>query len=161
MPSFLPTQPSNEDYWRGIVLLGRNVATYKLALAKSLLQLAPAGKTFNRWLGCWPFAAPESNICACRLVEVHIRFVAGPFHHCRVSQLCGCYSRTLDFRLTAREARKSQKPNYDKSLKIFGLASDDYSRATWRLFWPSCISLALGAVLFVVSVAAAYADRLY
>jgi hypothetical protein len=46
MPSFLPTQPSNEDYWRGIVLLGRNVATYKLALAKSLLQLAPAGKTF-------------------------------------------------------------------------------------------------------------------
>jgi hypothetical protein len=34
----------NEDYWRGIVLLGRNV--YKLALAKSLLELAPAGKTF-------------------------------------------------------------------------------------------------------------------
>ena len=46
MPSFLPTQPSNEDYWRGIVLFGRNVATYKLALAKSLLELAPAGKTF-------------------------------------------------------------------------------------------------------------------
>ena len=46
MPSFLPTQPSNEDYWRGIVLLGRNVATYKLALAKSLLELAPAGETF-------------------------------------------------------------------------------------------------------------------
>jgi hypothetical protein len=46
MSSFLPAQPSNEDYWRGIVLLGRNVATYKLALAKSLLELAPAGKTF-------------------------------------------------------------------------------------------------------------------
>ena len=40
MPSFLPTRPSDEDYWRGIVLLGRNVATYKPALVKSLLELA-------------------------------------------------------------------------------------------------------------------------
>jgi len=31
-----------EDYWRGIVLLGRNVASYKFALAKSLLDLKPA-----------------------------------------------------------------------------------------------------------------------
>jgi hypothetical protein len=31
MPSFLPTNPSTEEYWRGIVLLGKNVATYKLA----------------------------------------------------------------------------------------------------------------------------------
>jgi hypothetical protein len=46
MSSFLPTQPTNEDYWRGIILLGRNVATYKLALAKSLLELAATGKTF-------------------------------------------------------------------------------------------------------------------
>jgi hypothetical protein len=44
--SFLITQPTTENYWRGIVLLGRNVATYKLALAKSLLELGAAGKTF-------------------------------------------------------------------------------------------------------------------
>ena len=46
MSSFLTTKPTAENYWRGIVLLGRNVATYKLALAKSLLELTAAGKTF-------------------------------------------------------------------------------------------------------------------
>jgi hypothetical protein len=46
MSTFLTTQPTAENYWRGIVLLGRNVATYKLALAKSLLELSAAGKTF-------------------------------------------------------------------------------------------------------------------
>jgi len=44
--TFLTTQPTPENNWRGIVLLGRNVATYKLALAKSLLELSAAGKTF-------------------------------------------------------------------------------------------------------------------
>ena len=28
-----------EDYWRGIILFGRNVASYKFALAKTLLDL--------------------------------------------------------------------------------------------------------------------------
>jgi 5-methylcytosine-specific restriction endonuclease McrA len=46
MSPFLATQPSTEDYWRGIILLGRNVATYKLALAKSLLEFSAAGKSF-------------------------------------------------------------------------------------------------------------------
>jgi hypothetical protein len=44
--NFLNSQPTSENYWRGIVLLGRNVATYKLALAKSILELSSAGKTF-------------------------------------------------------------------------------------------------------------------
>jgi hypothetical protein len=70
-------------------------------------------------------------------------------------------TRTLDFRLTARTDRKRQKPDYDKSLKIFGCDSDGYGRATWCLFWPSCISLTLGAVLLIVCVGAAYADRLH
>ena len=43
---FLATHPKPEDYWRGIILLGRNVATYKLALAKSLLELGSGGKSF-------------------------------------------------------------------------------------------------------------------
>ena len=29
-----------EYYWRGVILFGRNVASYKFALAKSLLKLA-------------------------------------------------------------------------------------------------------------------------
>jgi len=30
-----------EDYWRVIILRGRNVGSYKLALAKTLLDLKP------------------------------------------------------------------------------------------------------------------------
>ena len=41
---FIARAPSLEDYWRGIILFGRNVASYKFALAKSLLELRrPAG----------------------------------------------------------------------------------------------------------------------
>ncbi len=39
--NFTPKSPSLEDYWRSIILFGRNVASYKFALAKSLLELAP------------------------------------------------------------------------------------------------------------------------
>lgn len=34
-------QPELEDYWRSIILLGRNVTSYKFSLAKSLLELNP------------------------------------------------------------------------------------------------------------------------
>ena len=39
--TFIPADPSVEDCWRGIVLYGDNSATYKFALAESLLQLNP------------------------------------------------------------------------------------------------------------------------
>ena len=39
---FISKHPQLEDYWRGIVLFGRNVASYKFALAKSLLELRPS-----------------------------------------------------------------------------------------------------------------------
>jgi len=42
---FQETQPSLESYWRSVILFGRNVASYKFALAKSLLEIAPTGKT--------------------------------------------------------------------------------------------------------------------
>lgn len=41
MDDFLARDPRIEDYWRGIVLFGRNVASYKFALAKTLLDLNP------------------------------------------------------------------------------------------------------------------------
>lgn len=37
--------PSLESYWRAVILFGANVASYKFALAKSLLELASQGKT--------------------------------------------------------------------------------------------------------------------
>ena len=39
--AFYSRSPSIEDYWRGIILFGRNVASYKFALAKSLLDINP------------------------------------------------------------------------------------------------------------------------
>ncbi len=39
--SFMPRNPSVEECWRGIILYGDNSATYKFALAESLLQLNP------------------------------------------------------------------------------------------------------------------------
>lgn len=40
---FIAQAPSLEDYWRGIILFGRNVASYKFALGKSLLELKRPG----------------------------------------------------------------------------------------------------------------------
>jgi len=40
-PTFIPINPSVEDCWRGIILYGQNSASYKFALAESLLQLNP------------------------------------------------------------------------------------------------------------------------
>jgi hypothetical protein len=40
---FTECQPTLENYWRSIILFGRNVASYKFALGKSLLEFAKQG----------------------------------------------------------------------------------------------------------------------
>jgi hypothetical protein len=40
MAEFLDLQPSDENQWRALILFGRNVASYKFALARSLLDVA-------------------------------------------------------------------------------------------------------------------------
>jgi hypothetical protein len=44
MPNFIDIQPTLENYWRSVILFGRNVASYKFALGKSLLELAQQQK---------------------------------------------------------------------------------------------------------------------
>jgi len=39
--TFIPVDPTVEDCWRGIILYGQNSASYKFALAQSLLQIKP------------------------------------------------------------------------------------------------------------------------
>jgi hypothetical protein len=46
MSDFVEVQPSLVNYWRAIILFGRNVASYKFALGKTLLEMARARKTF-------------------------------------------------------------------------------------------------------------------
>jgi len=69
-------------------------------------------------------------------------------------------TRLLDFRLTARKSRKTQKPDYNRSLTIFGLGSDAYGKLTWMLFWLSCISFFLGIVLLFATVSIVYGSKL-
>ena len=45
MTKFLGRDPTLEDYWRSLILFGRNAACYKLALGKALLEIAPQEKT--------------------------------------------------------------------------------------------------------------------
>ena len=37
---FYELEPTLENYWRGIILFGKNSASYKFALAKSLIELS-------------------------------------------------------------------------------------------------------------------------
>lgn len=46
MTPFEEVHPSLDNYWRAIILFGRNVASYKFALGKSLLEAAQGGRTF-------------------------------------------------------------------------------------------------------------------
>jgi hypothetical protein len=45
MPHFLELQRTLENYWRAVILFGVNVASYKFALAKSLIDLSATGQT--------------------------------------------------------------------------------------------------------------------
>jgi hypothetical protein len=45
MPDFLDQQRTHENYWRAVILFGQNVASYKFALAKSLIDLGANGQT--------------------------------------------------------------------------------------------------------------------
>ena len=44
--NFIDHNPSLETYWRSIILLGKNVASYKFSLAKTLLEI-PKKKRVN------------------------------------------------------------------------------------------------------------------
>ena len=46
MSQFVETIPKNETLWRSIILFGRNVASYKFALGKALLEIADKEHTF-------------------------------------------------------------------------------------------------------------------
>src|SRR5262245_37163494 len=46
MTTFTEVHPSLDNYWRAVILFGRNVASYKFALGKTLLEAASGGKTF-------------------------------------------------------------------------------------------------------------------
>ena len=75
---FIQYRPRPEDYWRGIILFGRNVATYKFALGRALLDLQPkAGQLVTLEELAAPFT---SHLCAhLRLAEKQGTFQRSKF----------------------------------------------------------------------------------
>ncbi len=43
--NFVDVEPTLENYWRAIILFGRNTASYKFALAKSLIDVSLNSKS--------------------------------------------------------------------------------------------------------------------
>ena len=46
MSAFVESSPTTDAYWRSIILFGSNSATYKFALGKALLEMAPSNANF-------------------------------------------------------------------------------------------------------------------
>jgi hypothetical protein len=76
--NFEEFRPSNESYWRAIVLFGQNSASYKFALAKTLLQLADEKLTR---ISLEDLAAPfAANVIShMKLVDKQGQRPTGPF----------------------------------------------------------------------------------
>lgn len=93
MPSsFTEVTPTLENYWRAIILFGRNVASYKFALAKSLLELdKQAGELLQLEELAVPFArhvcehlkqeSKQSTSNSSRFLEACDRFNRGEISH--------------------------------------------------------------------------------
>ena len=60
MELFIDKEPSLDTSWRSIILLGRNFASYKFALAKSLLEIDNNSEKIELEKLAIPFA---KNIC--------------------------------------------------------------------------------------------------
>jgi hypothetical protein len=94
MGNFIDRNPSLETYWRAIVLLGRNVASYKFALAKTLLELRPQSSLLKLDELALPFAL---NICEhLKLNEKQATSASSQFlDHCRKFNLSEIDEETL------------------------------------------------------------------
>lgn len=57
---FYQIEPTLENYWRGIILFGKNVASYKFALAHALYDIRRDGSDLIR---LEELAVPFSRIC--------------------------------------------------------------------------------------------------
>jgi len=88
MINFYEKIPTDETLWRSIILFGRNVATYKFALGKALIELAEKEKTFIR---LEELAEPFSrHICD------HLKIVdkQGTFSRSRFLDVCRQYNES-------------------------------------------------------------------
>lgn len=102
MSGFYEIEPSLENYWRAIILFGRNVASYKFALAKSLYELKAEGNTI---VTLDQLAEPFSrNICE------HLKLVD--------KQATSSSSKFLDFCRTFNSGEIDQQTLIEKTVQF-------------------------------------------
>jgi 5-methylcytosine-specific restriction endonuclease McrA len=84
---FQEEHPSSATYWRSLVLFGRNVATYKFALARTLLDLANQNSTH---INAEQLAIPYAKKICAHLLEVDRQ---GTSQESRFLQACRDYNQ--------------------------------------------------------------------
>ena len=85
----------------------------------------------------------------------------GLFAVCAFCSCAAVVSRTLDFRLTARAARKRRNADYARPLTIFCLAAEGYGNLTWFFFWVAFLSFTSAGIAFGVAVGLVYLPVLF
>lgn len=85
--TFADIRPSLEDYWRAVILFGRNVASYKFALGHTLLELAQRGREF---VTLEELARPFSQHLCTHLKNVSKQ---GTFDRSRFLDACQAFNR--------------------------------------------------------------------
>ena len=73
---FVDTNPSLESCWRAIILLGKNTACYKFALAQALLEVNRQNTKIDLETIALPYAKHianhlKSNLSKLRVIRVH------------------------------------------------------------------------------------------
>jgi hypothetical protein len=88
MVDFLDRDRTPENYWRSVILFGQNVASYKFALAKSLIELSGRGQEeirledlaepFSRYIIEHLAEAPkQATSSSSRFLEACSKFASG------------------------------------------------------------------------------------
>lgn len=94
--AFAAPDESEREHWRSVVLFGRNVASYKFALAKALLELARQGQ---ERIEMEELAVPYTRHLCEHLLRVDRQ---GTFQHSRFLDACRFFNAG---RITAEELR--------------------------------------------------------
>lgn len=83
------------------------------------------------------------------------------FLACAFCSCCAVFTRTLDFRLTARLARKRRDAQYSRPLTILCLSAESCGRLTWFFFWAAFLLFVIAGLSLAVAVGSVYVPILF
>lgn len=78
-----------------------------------------------------------------------------------VSGIIITFTRLIDFRLTAKTARKRENNSRDMALNNLRCKTKYLGKATWGLFWVQISTFGLGTLLIVIVLLHHYSDKFF